>query len=346
MWDHESGEYIRTFKGHTNTVHSVQFTPTGSHFVSSSSDLTIKLWDFINNNCIRTLRGHEHTVSCVSFIPSPTSLLVNNGTGSSNNGHNRSSGNNSTGIDTTQTGTSLLVSASRDKSVKVWDMETGYCQHTINDHNDWVRCVAVRSSDGKVMATAGNDTTIFVYNIEQSGNNQEFGSQQCINFASLNGHEHVIESISFITSTPSSSSSSTTDTNATSDANMKVTETTPSSSSPMKPEAGRVNITDYLASGSRDRTVKLWNIKTQTCIATFAHHKNWVRSVVLHPSGKYILSASDDRTIRVMEISSQRCFRTIDDAHGHFVTSLAMHHSQPILVSGGVDQTVRCWQLD
>lgn len=59
-----------------------------------------------------------------------------------------------------------------------------------------------------------------------------------------------------------------------------------------------------------------------------------------------MISAGDDRTIRVMDITSNRCLRTITDAHPHFVTCIAMHYSLPILVSGGVDMKVRCWQLD
>ena len=37
------GSLVRTLKGHTNTVHSAAFTPTGTHLATSSSDLSIKL---------------------------------------------------------------------------------------------------------------------------------------------------------------------------------------------------------------------------------------------------------------------------------------------------------------
>jgi len=79
---------------------------------------------------------------------------------------------------------------------------------------------------------------------------------------------------------------------------------------------------------------------------TFRAHENWVRGVLVHPSGNHILSCGDDRSIRVFDIKSNRCLRTIEDAHPHFVTSLAMHHTLPILVSGSVDHTIKCWQLD
>ena len=58
----------------------------------------------------------------------------------------------------------------------------------------------------------------------------------------------------------------------------------------------------YLVSGSRDKTVKLWDPLKNTCLATFTCHDNWVRSVLLHPNGKYIISCSDDKSIRVVDI--------------------------------------------
>jgi WD40 repeat protein len=61
----------------------------------------------------------------------------------------------------------------------------------------------------------------------------------------------------------------------------------------------------YLVSGSRDRTIKLWDPLKAICIMTFNVHDSWVRAVLLHPSGKYILSCSDDKTIRVLDVKVQ-----------------------------------------
>jgi platelet-activating factor acetylhydrolase IB subunit alpha len=302
VWDHESGEYVKTLKGHTNTVRSVAFTPTGTHMASASSDLSIKLWDFSTYNCIRTLRGHDHTISAIRFIPTALTGL--------GDAEKKSGDKTATGIDSGVAGTSFLVSASRDKTIKFWDVETGFVEHTISDNSDWVRCLSVRDSDGQVMAAAGNEQIISIY--ETNGDRNKI--------ATLVGHEHVIESLAFVSApTPAE-----------------------------KKEKGVPSkiINDYLASGSRDRSVRLWNISTQECLNVFKYHENWVRSVVIHPSGKYIISAGDDRTIRVMDIKSNRCLRTLEDAHPHFVTSVAMHHTLPVMVSGGVDQNVNCWQLD
>jgi platelet-activating factor acetylhydrolase IB subunit alpha len=306
VWDHESGDYIRTLKGHTNTVNGVKFSPSGSHLVSCSTDLSIKLWDVHSYACLRTLRGHDHTISAIAFVPLLTYLLA---PGASSSESNTKTG---TGVTASVAGSQHVLSASRDSSVKLWDVETGFCEHTFTDHHDWVRCLAVRQSDGALWASSGNDQVIYVYD-----------SATKRKLVELRGHEHVVESIAFITEEPAKHSTSS------ARSNTKHTET----------------VRDYLASGSRDRTVRLWKISESACLATFKAHENWVRSVLIHPSGLYVLSSSDDKSIRIFDIKSNRCLRTLDGAHNHFITSLDMHHTLPILVSGSVDQTLRCWLL-
>ena len=47
-----------------------------------------------------------------------------------------------------------------------------------------------------------------------------------------------------------------------------------------------------LASGSGDKTIKLWNLETKTEIATLKGHKNWVTSVSFNPQGTLLASGS------------------------------------------------------
>lgn len=318
IWDHESGEYVRTLKGHTNTVHDVTFTPSGTHLASCSADLSIKLWDFTSQyNCLRTLRGHDHTISAVRFLP-----LIN----TENLRPAENSPTTTTGLTSVQAQSKHLLSASRDQTVKLWDIETGFCDSTLTEHTDWVRCLAAQPSTPMMSsesgeqprwASAGNDQVIRVY--QQDG-------IKSLPVATLRGHEHVIEALAFVCEPRSGSHVG------------KVMF--------RKTIEGGVAVRDYLASGSRDRTVRLWNIGGESCLAIFSAHENWVRCVLIHPSAQYIISASDDKSIRVFDIEAQRCLRSLEHAHDHFVTCLDMHPTLPILVSGSVDQTIRCWQLD
>lgn len=56
------------------------------------------------------------------------------------------------------------------------------------------------------------------------------------------------------------------------------------------------NSNQYLASASRDKTIKLWDVKGGRCVFTLKGHDNWVTSVVFHPNGKYLFSTSDDKS--------------------------------------------------
>ena len=80
----------------------------------------------------------------------------------------------------------------------------------------------------------------------------------------------------------------------------------------------------FLASGSRDKTIKVWDVSVGVCLFTLIGHDNWVRGLAWHPGGKYIISCSDDKTIRVWDITNKRLSKTLESAHSHFCTSLGM----------------------
>ena len=59
-----------------------------------------------------------------------------------------------------------------------------------------------------------------------------------------------------------------------------------------------------LASGSRDKTIKLWRVKTGSIIRTLYGHKGWVRSVEFSSSSDVLVSGGRDKTIRLWDVSS------------------------------------------
>ena len=100
---------------------------------------------------------------------------------------------------------------------------------------------------------------------------------------------------------------------------------------------------EYLISGSRDKSIKIWDIFSSICIHSLVGHDNWIRSLFVIPNGNYIISASDDKSIRIWDLKSGRCTKKIIDAHDRFVVSLAINSKYPLMASGSNDQTIKVW---
>ena len=98
---------------------------------------------------------------------------------------------------------------------------------------------------------------------------------------------------------------------------------------------------DYLASGSRDKSIKIWEAKSGRCVITLIGHDNWVNDLVFHPNGRFLISASDDKSMRVWDLNNGRCYKKLLSAHDHFVTSIDMRGKT--LVSGSVDNCLKVW---
>lgn len=83
-----------------------------------------------------------------------------------------------------------------------------------------------------------------------------------------------------------------------------------------------------------------------------ASHTAWVRGVVFHPCGRFVLSVSEDRTLRVWDVRKGACIATIEEAHEHFVTCVAVARRRgptqklvknEFIATGGLDKAVRLW---
>lgn len=61
---------------------------------------------------------------------------------------------------------------------------------------------------------------------------------------------------------------------------------------------------NYIATGSKDKSAKLWQLSTGREVRSFLGHEATVTSIEFTSDGKYLISGSNDKTIRVWEVST------------------------------------------
>ncbi|KAI4599608.1 hypothetical protein KJ359_001705 [Pestalotiopsis sp. 9143b] len=67
-----------------------------------------------------------------------------------------------------------------------------------------------------------------------------------------------------------------------------------------------------LASGSRDKTVKLWDAESGACLQTLEGHSDNVWSVAISADGRRLASGSRDKTVKLWDAESGACLQTLD----------------------------------
>ncbi|XP_046544028.1 LOW QUALITY PROTEIN: lissencephaly-1 homolog [Haliotis rubra] len=308
-----------TMTGHRSPVTKVIIHPVFAVMVSASEDATLKLWDYETGDYERSLKGHTDSVQDISFDSTGNFLASCSADMTiklwdfkgyecikTMYGHDH----NVSSVCFMPSG-DFVVSASRDKTIKMWEVATGYCVKTFTGHREWVRMVRV-NNDGSLLASCSNDQTVRVW---------VTATKECK--AELREHEHVVECITW----------------APESAHPAINEG--AGIDAKKPRSG-----PFLISGSRDKTIKMWDVSVGLCLFTLVGHDNWVRGLVFHPGGKFILAdkrMTKNKALRVWHIKNKRNHKTLE-AHTHFVTSLDMHRTAPYVVTGSVDQNVKVWE--
>lgn len=105
----------------------------------------------------------------------------------------------------------------------------------------------------------------------------------------------------------------------------------------------------YIASGSGDRTVRLWDIQQNQCLLRLSI-EDGVTTVAISPDNRFLAAGSLDKSVRVWDIQSGNLLERLEEAGGNSghkdsVYSVAFAPQSRELVSGSLDRTIRMWEL-
>ncbi|MDB9450641.1 protein kinase domain-containing protein [Dolichospermum circinale] len=338
LWNVKTGNLLQTLTGHSNAVFSVAYSPDGQTLASGSFDKTIKLWNVKTGKLLQTLTGHSDPVNSVAYSPDGQTL----------------------------------ASGSDDDTIKLWNVKTGNLLQTVTGHSDSVYSVAY-SPDGQTLASGSSDKTIKIWQIPafiskapvqqtQSQVSQPPVStpqsqpvtipapQTTIPVKNTKLIKLLIAAILGLIGTqiygyarygvfPVNPISIIA--NLSSGISLEKTLTGHSSlvwSVAYSPDG------QTLASGSFDKTIKLWNIKTGNLLQTLEGHSDSVDSVAYSPNGQTLASGSRDSTIKLWNIKTGNLLQTLE-GHSDMVLSVEYSPDGQTLASGSRDNTIKLWNV-
>jgi WD40 repeat protein/tRNA A-37 threonylcarbamoyl transferase component Bud32 len=386
VWDRQSQREVLTLRGNAAAVKALAFSPDCRQLASGSADGDVRVWDLVSGDALLRWRGHEAAVTCLAYDPEGKHL-VSTGSGESSLGE-----------------------------LKIWDAGKGAALASKTWHTP---LAAVEfSPDGRRLVTAGYDGNILAWDtatLEPIGafkqQNEKIVPWTSIAFSAdgqwvaagspaglmrvWNG-ETTQDFVSPTEASVSGVAFSSRDGRIVVSANADNTVTgwfTRSGTRAFTLRGHKGGVTAVacssdgacLASGSLDRTVRLWDLRRRDDDLTLRASEGYT-SVAFSPNGAHIASAPRDNALLIWDTTTGKAvarlsllpevvnglafspdgvhlacagndglvrIREVPDGRqtlsleGHHgsVHSVAFHPNGDRLASAGEDGTIRLWEF-
>ncbi|HJZ91076.1 MAG TPA: c-type cytochrome domain-containing protein [Gemmataceae bacterium] len=173
VWEYPSGKLEQSIENHADWVLGVTFAPDGKHLLTCSRDKTAKVWDLAAKESVLTFPEHQAPVFGIA-VKADSKAGFSGGADKQLRTWNAAGEGKQIKVLGTHADDILklvqhpkepvMVTTSADKTVKVWNPETGANTKTLTGLTDHVFAAAI-STDGKQVAAGAYDGEVRVWNI-------------------------------------------------------------------------------------------------------------------------------------------------------------------------------------
>ncbi|KZT74698.1 WD40 repeat-like protein [Daedalea quercina L-15889] len=230
---------------------------------------------------------------------------------------------------------SKLASAAADKSVKLWNTETGEILKTLEGHTEGISDIAW-SPDGEFLASASDDKTIRIWCLQM---------METVNV--LKGHTNFVFCVNFSPKSNLLVSGGFDETVRIWDvARGRTLKTLPAHSDPVTAVTFNHDGT-LIASCAMDGLIRIWDAESGQCLKTLADDDNPICShIKFTPNSRFILASTQDSTIRLWNTQTSKCVKTYT---GHTNRTYCLFADfapgAKHIVSGSEDARIYVWNL-
>jgi serine/threonine protein kinase len=230
----------------------------------------------------------------------------------------------------------MLASSSSDKTIKLWDAQTGAFRLTFRGHDDAIWQITF-SPDGKTIASASDDKTVKLWDV-QAGTVKQ----------TLTGHSDAVNSVAYSPDGKTLASGSKDKTIKLWDAQTGALQHTLSGHSDWVDTVAFSPDGKTLASGSKDQTINLWDAQTGAFKRTLTGHSDIIWRVAFSPDGKTLASASYDRSVKLWDAQTGALKLTLGPTSARspdVIWTVAFSPDGKTLASASFDKTVKLWDV-
>jgi len=226
----------------------------------------------------------------------------------------------------------LALSGGHDRTVRLWELDSGRCLRTLEGHTDLVFSVAL-SADGRLALSGGRNGIVRLWELDGGRRTRTLGHTWMDGVGGFSADGRLALSYSpggevWLWEVDSGRC-------------LRTFKRHEGEGSVTLSADGRL----ALSAGGFYGTSRLWELDSGRCLRTLEGHTDFVFSVALSADGRLALSGGRDKTVRLWKLDSGRCLRTLE-GHTQGVSSVALSADGRLALSGGHDRTVRLWELD
>ncbi|ETO31669.1 WD-40 repeat protein [Reticulomyxa filosa] len=228
---------------------------------------------------------------------------------------------------------SKIVSSSKDKIVRIWDIASRKQIQSCEGHTNYVYGVAF-SPDGYTIVSCSWDETIRLWDVESGMELMKLGG--CLGF---------VLDVSFspdgasIVSASSNNMIQLWDAHSGKEIHKFISHSYIVSSAQFSSDG------TMIVSSSHDKTIDIWNVKSGERLKQLIGHSDYINYAEFSPDCKFVASCSRDKTIRIWHVQSEKQVKLFRE-HADVVNDVRYFPHGQTIVSSSNDGTIRLWDVN